>query len=118
MTGAPSDDGAEDIARRIADSPLVKCAINGADPNWGRIVSAAGCAGVEFDPADVTLDIGAVRVFEKGVPSTFDRTQAADHLKGKEVRLVLSVGAGKGSACLWTCDLSAEYVEINAEYTT
>ncbi|MCK5558838.1 MAG: bifunctional glutamate N-acetyltransferase/amino-acid acetyltransferase ArgJ [Candidatus Hydrogenedentes bacterium] len=118
VTGAPSDDGAEDIARRIADSPLVKCAINGADPNWGRIVSAAGCAGVEFDPADVTLDIGAVRVFEKGVPSTFDRTQAADHMNGKEVCLVLSVGAGKGSACLWTCDLSAEYVEINAEYTT
>lgn len=118
VMGAPSDDDAEKIARRIADSPLVKCAINGADPNWGRIVSAAGYSAVEFDPEDVTLDIGTVRVFENGVPAAFDRTEAADHLKGKEVRLVLTVGAGKGSACLWTCDLSAEYVEINAEYTT
>lgn len=118
VTGAASDEDAEEIARRVADSPLVKCAMNGADPNWGRIVSAAGCAGVEFDPEDIALDIGAVRVFEKGVPVTFDRAKAAGHLKGKEVRLVLAVGTGKGSACLWTCDLSAEYVEINAEYTT
>ncbi len=118
VVGAPSDADAERIARKIAESPLVKCAFFGADPNWGRIVSAAGYAGVDFRPEDVTLDIGEFRVFESGVPAGFDRDAAVEYMKGKDISVLLSVGRKAGSAVLWTCDLSYKYVEINAEYTT
>ncbi len=118
VKGASDDGDAERIARAIADSPLVKCAVNGADPNWGRVVSAAGYAGVQFDSKDVSLDIGTIRVFENGMPAEFDRGSAVDYMRGDEIHLVLSVGSGHGNVSLWTCDLSKEYVEINADYTT
>jgi len=118
LSRTASDAGAEAMARKIAESPLVKCALFGADPNWGRIVSAAGYAGVPFEPDDVRLDIGEIRVFQGGVPVDFDRDAAVAYMKGADLRIALSVGNGPGRAVLWTCDLSYDYVRINAEYTT
>jgi glutamate N-acetyltransferase/amino-acid N-acetyltransferase len=118
VTGARSDANAEDMARRIADSALVKCALHGADPNWGRIVSAAGYAGAKFKPENVKLKIGTILVFRNGVPAPFSHTKAVKYMRGDDIAIHLSVGKGKGKAIIHTCDLSKEYVSINAEYTT
>ena len=113
--GAADEAEAELVGRTIADSPLVKCAIHGEDPNWGRIVCAAGYSGAEFEPEDLKLWLGNVCVFDGGLPTEKDATGA---LRGDEVAIKIELGAGNGSATLWTCDLSKRYVEINAEYHT
>jgi glutamate N-acetyltransferase/amino-acid N-acetyltransferase len=120
VRGARSESDAERMARCVVDSPLVKCAVHGKDPNWGRIVTAAGNAGVPFDPLATSLTIGGVEVYRRGVPTGTDksdpRLRAA--MGADRVEMVLTVGDGPGSAWMMGCDLSAEYVRINADYTT
>jgi glutamate N-acetyltransferase / amino-acid N-acetyltransferase len=120
IRGARTHDEAVRMARAVVDSPLVKCAIHGQDPNWGRIVTAAGNAGVKFDTAEAALTIGGVEVYYAGVPTGVKKTDAKLQaaMRGDPVECVLTVGTGPGSAWMLGCDLSAEYVKINAEYTT
>jgi glutamate N-acetyltransferase/amino-acid N-acetyltransferase len=114
---ARSRDEARQVARTIANSPLVKTAVHGADPNWGRIVAAAGRAGVMFDVDRATVHVGGVLLFENGLPHDDAAPQAGEHLKNTDVRIDVSLGTGGGAgATIWTCDLSAEYVRINGEY--
>ena len=116
---ARSIDDARQVARTIANSPLVKTAVHGADPNWGRIVAAAGRAGVPFDVQKATVHVGRVLLFENGLPHDDAAPRAAEHLKGKEIQIEVSLGTGgQQSTTIWTCDLSAEYVRINGEYRT
>jgi glutamate N-acetyltransferase/amino-acid N-acetyltransferase len=115
---APSEAEAERIARAIANSPLVKTALNGGDPNWGRIVSMAGAASDVFDPAKARLWIGAHEVFSRGEPSDVPAATVAAVMRQKDVPMRLSLGLGTAKATLLTCDLSKEYVSINADYTT
>jgi glutamate N-acetyltransferase/amino-acid N-acetyltransferase len=109
---------AQAMARAIANSPLVKCAMNGNDPNWGRIVSAAGLAGVPFNPDKATLTLQNTVVFKDGQPLPFDAVTVSDSLKAPEVKVDLSCRLGKSDATVWTCDLSKDYVTINADYHT
>jgi glutamate N-acetyltransferase / amino-acid N-acetyltransferase len=114
---ARSRDDARRVARTIANSPLVKTAVHGADPNWGRIVAAAGRSGVIFDIDRATVNVGGILLFENGLPHDDAAPQAGEHLKNADVRIDVSLGTGGGAgATIWTCDLSAEYVRINGEY--
>jgi glutamate N-acetyltransferase/amino-acid N-acetyltransferase len=107
------------IARAVADSPLVKTAIHGADPNWGRIVSAAGYAGVPFEESALSLWINGVPVYEDGAPVPFDAAAVASNLKAnRDVHLRLALRGGRERVRFWTCDLTAEYIRLNADYTT
>ena len=116
---ARNSDDARQVARTIANSPLVKTAVHGADPNWGRIVAAAGRSGVKFDMDRATVHVGGVLLFENGLPHDDAAPLAAEHLKGTDVDVQVQLGTGGGAdATIWTCDLSAEYVRINGEYRT
>jgi glutamate N-acetyltransferase/amino-acid N-acetyltransferase len=106
------------MARAIADSPLVKCAMNGNDPNWGRIVSAAGYAGVPFNPDKASLTLQGTLVFQNGAPVEFSASAVSNSLKSTEVNVELVCKLGKFDATVWTCDLSKDYVTINADYHT
>jgi glutamate N-acetyltransferase/amino-acid N-acetyltransferase len=107
------------IAKTIADSPLVKTAIAGADPNWGRVVSAAGYAGVPFDPRHVSLHINGLLVYERGAPVEFDEAAVSKSiLDNRDTHLVLLLDEGTAAARFWTTDLTAEYVRLNADYHT
>jgi len=118
VKGAASDAAARQMARTIANSPLVKCAMHGNDPNWGRVVSAAGYAGVPFDPDRCSLNLAGAAVFRNGQPLEFDRAKVSELLKQPKVSVDLTCRDGKGQATVWTCDLSKEYITINAEYHT
>ena len=118
VENAASIDDARQVARIIANSPLVKTAVHGADPNWGRIVAAAGRSGVTFDINRLTVHVGGVLLFENGLPHDEAAPIAAEHLKGNSVEIDVRLGAGRAGATIWTCDLSAEYVRINGEYRT
>ena len=112
-------DDARRVARTIANSPLVKTAVHGADPNWGRIVASAGRSGVMFDIDRATVRVGGVLLFENGLPHDEAAPQAAEHMKGSEIAIDVDLGSGgEIAATIWTCDLSAEYVRINGEYRT
>jgi glutamate N-acetyltransferase / amino-acid N-acetyltransferase len=116
---ARTEADARQVARTIANSPLVKTAVHGADPNWGRIVAAAGRSGVIFDVGRATVHVGGVLLFEHGLPHDDAAPRAAEHLKQADVEIDVSLGTGGGGAAtIWTCDLSAEYVRINGEYRT
>jgi glutamate N-acetyltransferase/amino-acid N-acetyltransferase len=116
---AASEADARRVARTIANSPLVKTAVHGADPNWGRIVAAAGRAGVVFDIDRATVRIGGVLLFENGLPHDEAAPAAAEHLQRHSIEIEVSLGSTGGcAATIWTCDLSAEYVRINGEYRT
>jgi glutamate N-acetyltransferase/amino-acid N-acetyltransferase len=115
--GARHDADARLAARAVAASNLVKAAVHGADPNWGRIAAAAGRSGAEFDPARLAIRIGDTAVFA-GEPLPFDERAVSRTLRGRVVRLALHLGIGTGSGEAWGCDLSAEYVAINSEYRT
>ncbi|MGH9348436.1 MAG: bifunctional glutamate N-acetyltransferase/amino-acid acetyltransferase ArgJ, partial [Vicinamibacterales bacterium] len=116
---ARSDGDARQVARTIANSPLVKTAVHGADPNWGRIVASAGRSGVPFDIDRTTVRVGGVLLFEHGLPHDEASPRAAEHLQGPEIQIDVNIGSGGGcAATIWTCDLSAEYVRINGEYRT
>jgi glutamate N-acetyltransferase/amino-acid N-acetyltransferase len=119
VSGAHSQDEAWAAARVIANSPLVKTAIHGSDPNWGRLVAAAGRAGVTFSLDQAMVRIGSLVLFSEGEPHDHLAPQAARYLDGKELEIEVNLGAGgSGRATIYTCDLSAEYVRINAEYRT
>ncbi len=118
ISGAANAADALKAARAIANSPLVKCAINGGDPNWGRIIcSAAGC-GAKLDPARTQLWLGGKLAFSRGVAADTPLAELEAVMKAKEVRIELDLGLGSGSDTVWTCDLSREYVTINADYHT
>jgi glutamate N-acetyltransferase/amino-acid N-acetyltransferase len=119
VAGCASFEDARSIARAVADSPLVKTAIHGADPNWGRIVSAAGYAGVSFPEEDLSLVINGVPVYEDGVPCSIDSAALSNSMKNdRNVHLRLGLKSGDESVRFWTCDLTAEYIRLNADYTT
>jgi glutamate N-acetyltransferase/amino-acid N-acetyltransferase len=118
VQGAASDAEAERAAKTVATSPLVKTAVFGADPNWGRVLAAIGRSGVQVDPARVSLWLGEVQLVAGGEPLPFDAAAAQAALKAPEVRFTSDLGLGPGQATVWTCDLSYKYVEINAEYHT
>ena len=119
ISGAASEDAADRFARTIANSPLVKTAIAGSDPNWGRILSAAGNAGVAFDPSKVDIHLQGMLVCQGGVAADFSESELKKKLDEKEclIRLVLH-GRGTATARFWTCDLTEKYIEINASYRT
>ena len=102
----------------IANSLLVKTAIHGGDPNWGRLICAAGRAGVTFDASRAGVTIGSLVLFKDGQPHDELAPAAAEYLKGTELSIGVDLGAGTASSTVWTCDLSAEYVRINADYRT
>ena len=118
-SGAASDADAKRAAHTIANSLLVKTAIHGGDPNWGRLLAAAGRAGVAFDVEHATVRIGPVVLFKDGVPFDDRAPEAAAYLAQTDLDIEVDVGAGgPHSSTVWTCDLSAEYVAINADYRT
>jgi len=119
VTGAASDLDARRTARALANSPLVKTAIHGGDPNWGRLVAVAGRSGSEFVLDAAVVRIGPVELFSAGMPHDERAPEAAEYLKGKDIVVSVDMGTGgAGTSQMWTCDLSAEYVRINAEYRT
>lgn len=118
VRGAPSGSAADRIARTIANSPLVKTAFAGADPNWGRILASAGRAGVNFDPGRTNIWIGGVAVCRNGREMKFDEAAAHEKMLAKSVQVRVDLGSGRGSARMWTCDFTKEYVHINASYRT
>jgi glutamate N-acetyltransferase / amino-acid N-acetyltransferase len=117
VTGARSDREARLMARTVVSSSLVKSAVHGADPNWGRIAAAAGRSGAHLDPDRLAIRIGAITVYD-GAPLPFDERAASRALRGKVVGIGLDLRIGQGSGMAWGCDLSAEYVAINSEYRT
>jgi glutamate N-acetyltransferase/amino-acid N-acetyltransferase len=121
VTGARKEDDAEKVARTVIESPLVKTAVYGEDPNWGRVVAAAGRAGVKFDPAAVSLWISDGNnkfPLVKSGEIIADLAAAKQAMHGKKVIFVLDLAAGKADATAWGCDLTERYVEINGRYTT
>jgi len=116
--GAKSDVDAERIARAISNSPLVKTAVAGSDPNWGRIICAAGYSGAKFDPDKVDVLINDLFLCRHGVDARFDEATARRELDKKELTLRLDLHAGNGSSQMWTCDLTHDYITINASYRT
>jgi glutamate N-acetyltransferase/amino-acid N-acetyltransferase len=119
ITGCASQATARRIARSVADSPLVKCAIHGADPNWGRIVSAAGYAGVPFDPCKVALRLNGYELYRAGAPLAFDADQVSASIRdNREAHIELGFGEGTENVRFYTADLTAEYVRLNADYHT
>jgi glutamate N-acetyltransferase/amino-acid N-acetyltransferase len=119
VTGCATTEAARQIARTVADSPLVKTAIAGADPNWGRIVSAAGYAGIEFDPRGVNLRINDSPLYEQGAPVDFDAAEVSASIRSnRETRIVLHFSEGRAGVRFWTTDLTAEYIRLNADYHT
>ncbi len=119
INGASSEDAADRLARAIANSPLVKTAIAGSDPNWGRILSSAGNAGVPFDPSKVDIHLQGVLVCQGGVAADFSESELKKKLDEKDclIHFVLH-GRGAATARFWTCDLTEKYIEINASYRT
>src|SRR5262249_20197549 len=119
VEGLRTEEEAQRIARVIGESALVKTAIFGGDPNWGRIVSAAGNAGVELAEENMSLWLGDMLLYEEGAPVAFDAARASCYLKeNREVSIRLKFTLGQATYTLWTSDLTYDYVRLNAEYTT
>jgi glutamate N-acetyltransferase/amino-acid N-acetyltransferase len=127
VSGAPDDASARQIARTVAGSSLFKSAVFGRDPNWGRIAAAAGRAGVPFEQDHLRVQLGTFLLMERGQPLPFDRAAASAYMKqaaagaylqDDTVLVAIDIGSGSGSGMAWGCDLSYDYVKINAEYTT
>ncbi len=119
IEGCKSKAAARQIAQSVANSALVKTAVAGGDPNWGRIVSAAGYAGVPFNPAGVDLHVNGHLLYQQGAPVPFDAKTVSQSIKGKrETDLVLTFREGNESIRFWTSDLNADYVRFNADYST
>ncbi|MFH1190155.1 MAG: bifunctional glutamate N-acetyltransferase/amino-acid acetyltransferase ArgJ [Candidatus Omnitrophota bacterium] len=119
VKGAKTSGDARKIARKISTSNLLKCAIFGADPNWGRVVASAGASGVEFDIDKMDVYIGPVKALSCGsIAKTFEKEKASRFFKGKSVRITVDLHSGSSGAKAWTCDFSKEYVAINSEYST
>jgi len=119
VTGTRTDADARRIAKTVAESALVKTAIYGADPNWGRVVSAAGYAGVPFKETELSLTMGTLLLYDRGTPLPFDTVAASRYLRdNREVSFALTFTQGTGRCTFHTCDLTEEYVKLNADYTT
>jgi glutamate N-acetyltransferase/amino-acid N-acetyltransferase len=119
VVGATTDEDARKTARAIANSPLVKTAVHGGDPNWGRLIAVAGRSGSAFVLDRAAVRIGPVELFQDGVPHDERSEEAARYLGQHDVSIEVDLGTGgQGRFRMWTCDLSAEYVRINAEYRT
>jgi glutamate N-acetyltransferase/amino-acid N-acetyltransferase len=119
IAGAASDREAAAIARSIANSPLVKTAVAGSDPNWGRIICAAGNAGVDFDPGKVQITLQGVTVCKGGLAAEFNEAALKAKLDAPDCLIRFQLrGTGKGAATFWTCDFTDGYIRINASYRT
>jgi glutamate N-acetyltransferase/amino-acid N-acetyltransferase len=119
VTGAESKDAARTIAKSIANSPLVKTAIAGEDPNWGRIVAAVGKSGERVERDALAIWLGDILVARDGeVAPGYREAQGAAYMKGKEIAITVDVGVGHDAATVWTCDLTKDYIAINADYRT
>ncbi|KAI3435752.1 hypothetical protein D9Q98_001810 [Chlorella vulgaris] len=123
VLGAPDDAAANKVAKSVVGSSLAKSAIFGHDPNWGRIAAAAGYSGVQYDQEAVRIQLGDILLMDKGQPLSFDEAAASRYLKDRAdvhgtVDIQVSIGSGPGRGMAWGCDLSYDYVKINAEYTT
>jgi glutamate N-acetyltransferase/amino-acid N-acetyltransferase len=119
VSGARDNEAAARIARAIANSPLVKTAIAGADPNWGRILSSAGASGAQFDPTSVDIWLQGVRVCRKGLAAQYDESALTKKMRTREIDLRFEIsGAGHGRARFWTCDFTEGYIKINGSYRT
>ena len=118
VNGTETIEQARKIARTVASSPLVKTAVYGNDPNWGRIIAAVGRAGVPVDENKIDLYIGNIAMFKGGAVLEFNEKKAAAALDKKEVPILIQLNQGSASATAWGCDLTEQYVKINAEYTT
>lgn len=119
ISGCANHQTAREIAKTVANSPLVKTALHGADPNWGRIVSAAGYANVPFDPNGVTLRLNGFLLYQKGVPVAFDGKAVSTSIRDNRDTLIqLEFSEGDAQCRFWTADLTAEYVRLNADYHT
>lgn len=118
VRGAATQSAAERIARTIANSPLVKTALAGGDPNWGRILAAAGRSGVRFDPAVVDISVAGMMLCRRGIEAPFDERAAHRRMLAEFVPIRVELRAGRASAKIWTCDFTGEYVRINASYRT
>jgi glutamate N-acetyltransferase/amino-acid N-acetyltransferase len=118
VKGAATKADAARASRAIADYPLVKCAVRGGDPNWGRIICAVGSAGVKLNPNKLSCKLGDMTVFKNGAPAKFDPKKASKVVSQTEHTITVDLGAGEASDFCYGCDLSAEYVRINADYHT
>ena len=118
VEGAANEADARKAARTIVSSSLVKTAVHGCDPNWGRVVAAAGRSGAALEPDKIALEIGGIPLVKAGAPVAFNEAKVVRALGSEEVKIVLDLNLGRAKATAWGCDLSAEYVKINAEYTT
>jgi glutamate N-acetyltransferase/amino-acid N-acetyltransferase len=118
VNGAVTKTDAAKACRAIADYPLVKCAVHGGDPNWGRIICAVGSVGVKMNPDKLSCKLGTITVFKNGAPAKFDSEEASKVISQAEHTITVDLGAGKVSDFCYGCDLSAGYVKINADYHT
>jgi glutamate N-acetyltransferase/amino-acid N-acetyltransferase len=119
VRGCATRDDAQRIAKTVANSALVKTAVAGADPNWGRIVSAAGYSGVLFNPAGVDLRINGTLLYKRGSPVHFDAAEVSQSIRGqRETFIALQLDEGDAGVRFWTSDLTVEYIKINADYHT
>lgn len=118
VVGARTESEAEKVARTVANSILVKTAFFGGDPNWGRIVAAIGRAGVAIDPNDLDVDVGGVAMVRSGEPTDEDISTAAGRMSADEIKVWINLNQGSCQTIVYGCDLSYEYVKVNAEYTT
>ncbi len=118
VRGAPSDRAADQVARTIANSPLVKTAVAGADPNWGRILAAAGRSGVKFNFERADIWLAGIEVCRGGREYAFDEIVTHEKMLEKFVPIVVDLHSGEGKARMWTCDFTKEYIHINASYRT
>ena len=127
VKGARNNSDAVKVAKSICNSALVKTAIHGCDPNWGRIITAAGNSGIDFDFNQVDLHIGDFQILRKGMLNKYDSQQVINYMRtrmnGKYlhedvVSIILNLNSGQADGTAWGCDLSKKYIEINSEYTT
>ena len=118
VKGAATRAEAAKAARAVANYPLVKCAVHGGDPNWGRVICAVGSAGVKLNPAKLSCKIGPITVFKNGSPAKFDEKKASAVIRQTEHAIIVDLGVGRAGDFCYGCDLSAEYVRVNADYRT
>ena len=118
VRGAKTERDAKTIARTIANSPLVKTALAGGDPNWGRILAAAGRAGVQFEPSRVGIDLAGARVCRNGLEVSFNERKLHRRMLSKYVPIRMDLRSGRATARIWTCDFTGDYIRINASYRT
>jgi glutamate N-acetyltransferase/amino-acid N-acetyltransferase len=118
VTGARNDQDARKIASSIGSSVLVKCAVQGGDPNWGRIASSAGASGADIVPERMAIKLDGVVFFSKGCAAPHADRKKSKVFKGKEVLVELDAGLGAGKAVLYSCDISKRYITLNSYYTT